>query len=93
MADRTYTVEFVVESATVDCGRDEYVLDAAHREGVDLTYGCLQGVCDICGARVEGEVHQPEAELGWGGGGGDDYALLCVAYPRSDLRVWTDDVP
>jgi ferredoxin len=93
MAERTHTVEFVVEGATVECGRDEYVLDAAHREGVDLAYGCLQGVCIICSARVEGDVHQPEAEFGWGATETEGYALLCVAYPRSDLRVWTGEEP
>ena len=46
------------------------------------------GVCTTCAARItEGAVHQPDAmgvkaELQEQG-----YALLCVAFPRSDLKV------
>jgi len=55
---------------------------------VDLPSSCCSGVCTTCAARIhEGTVHQPDAmgvkaELQEQG-----YALLCVAFPRSDLKL------
>lgn len=67
---------------------DQTVLAAAEAAGVPLPSSCCSGVCTTCAALVRtGTVVQPDAmgvkaelrEVG--------YALLCVAYPRSDLEV------
>lgn len=81
--DRIYTVEVPA---------DRYILQTAENQGADLPFSCRNGACTTCAVRVlEGEVYQPEAmglspELRRRG-----YALLCVSYPRSDLRVETQD--
>jgi ferredoxin len=70
------------------CRDDQTVLAAAEAAGVELPSSCCSGVCTTCAARLlEGSVHQPDAmgvkaELQQQG-----YALLCVAYPRSDLTL------
>jgi ferredoxin len=80
---RTYTVEVPA---------DRYILQAAENQGADLPFSCRNGACTTCAVRVlEGSVYQPEAmglspDLRRQG-----YALLCVSYPRSDLRVETQD--
>jgi ferredoxin len=67
---------------------DQTVLAAAEAAGVALPSSCTAGVCTTCAARLRsGTVHQPDAmgvrqDLQEQG-----YALLCVAYPRSDLDV------
>ena len=67
---------------------DQTVLAAAEAAGVRLPSSCCSGVCTTCAALLRsGTVHQPDAmgvkaELQEQG-----YALLCVAYPRSDLDV------
>ena len=67
---------------------DQTVLAAAEAAGVMLPSSCCSGVCTTCAAMVRsGTVHQPDAmgvkaELQEQG-----YALLCVAFPRSDLDV------
>ncbi|MEB3319525.1 MAG: 2Fe-2S iron-sulfur cluster-binding protein [Cyanobium sp.] len=67
---------------------DQTVLAAAEAAGVPLPSSCCSGVCTTCAARLRsGTVHQPDAmgvkaELQAQG-----YALLCVAYPTSDLDV------
>ncbi len=77
---------------TVEVPADRYILQTAENQGVDLPFSCRNGACTTCAVRVlEGEVDQPEAmglspELRRRG-----YALLCVSYPRSDLRVETQD--
>ena len=70
------------------CRADQTVLAAAEAAGVPLPSSCTAGVCTTCAARLRsGTVHQPDAmgvkeELQQQG-----YALLCVAFPRSDLDV------
>lgn len=70
------------------CLPDQTVLAAAEAAGVPLPSSCCSGVCTTCAARISsGTVHQPDAmgvrhELREEG-----YALLCVAYPRSDLTL------
>ena len=75
-------------SHTFSCRSDQTVLAAAEAAGVVLPSSCCSGVCTTCAARIqEGTVHQPDAmgvkaELQEQG-----FALLCVAVPRSDLRL------
>ncbi|MEB3332949.1 MAG: 2Fe-2S iron-sulfur cluster binding domain-containing protein [Synechococcaceae cyanobacterium] len=70
------------------CRPDQTVLAAAEAARVPLPSSCCSGVCTTCAARLtSGSVHQPDAmgvkaELREQG-----YALLCVAYPRSDLEL------
>jgi len=70
------------------CSEDQTVLAAAESAGVPLPSSCCSGVCTTCAAMVtDGAVHQPDAmgvkaELQEQG-----FALLCVAYPRSDLHL------
>ena len=79
------------EGPVFSAGPDESILDAALRQGVPLPYGCRNGACGACRARIlDGKVHFPdEAELrglteretraGW--------TLLCQARASSDLRI------
>lgn len=77
---------------TVDVPADRYILQTAENQAADLPFSCRNGACTTCAVRIlEGEVYQPEAmglspDLRRQG-----YALLCVSYPRSDLRVETQD--
>ena len=86
----TYTIHVELEGTrhTFPCRADQTVLAAAEAAGVPLPSSCCSGVCTTCAARLRsGTVHQPDAmgvkaELQQEG-----YALLCVAFPRSDLEV------
>ena len=69
---------------------DETILEAGLRQGVVLPYGCKNGACGSCKAKiVEGEVeqgpHQANALRGEDVARG--MALLCCAKPASDLVV------
>ena len=70
------------------CAEDQTVLSAAEDAGVMIPSSCCAGVCTTCAARItQGEVHQPDAmgvkeELR-----NDGFALLCVSFPRSDLKI------
>jgi ferredoxin len=86
----TYTINVDLDGVrhVFPCRDDQTVLAAAEAAGVPLPSSCCSGVCTTCAARLlQGTVHQPDAmgvkaELRQEG-----YALLCVAYPRSDLEV------
>jgi ferredoxin len=71
---------------------EERILAQAEAQGIPLPFSCAHGICTTCAAKIiHGEVAQPHAfgisqELKDQG-----YALLCVSYPRSDLRVELQD--
>jgi ferredoxin len=70
---------------------EQTVLAAAQAAGLDLPFSCSAGVCTTCAASITaGSVDQtdgmgvsPELQA-------DGYALLCVAFPRSDLQLETE---
>ncbi|MBC7972282.1 MAG: 2Fe-2S iron-sulfur cluster binding domain-containing protein [Verrucomicrobia bacterium] len=90
---KTYTVEIHHQGGkyTIQVPEEQTVLDAAQASGLSLPNSCNAGICTTCAAQItEGTVEQSDAmgvsaELREQG-----YALLCVAYPRSDLKVETE---
>ena len=67
---------------------DQTVLAAAEAAGVPLPSSCCSGVCTTCAALLRsGSVHQPDAMGVKADLQEQGYALLCVAFPRSDLDV------
>ncbi|MBF2076145.1 MAG: 2Fe-2S iron-sulfur cluster binding domain-containing protein [Synechococcales cyanobacterium C42_A2020_086] len=90
---KSYTVEILHQGSShiLSVPETETVLEAAQAAGLDLPFSCSAGVCTTCAAQVlSGEVDQSDGmgispELREQG-----YALLCVAYPRSDLKIETE---
>ncbi len=71
----------------VDSGQS--ILDAALQHGVGLPYGCRNGACGSCIARlVSGSIHYPDGEPdALEGHSGDKPAVICKAHPDSDLVI------
>jgi ferredoxin len=90
---KTFTAEIHHQGSvhSIQVPEDQTVLVAAQAAGLDLPTSCNAGVCTTCAARIlEGSVNQedgmgvsPELQA-------DGYALLCVAFPTSDLKIETE---
>lgn len=89
----TYTVEINHQNTThtLQVSEEQTILQAALDAGLELPNSCNAGVCTTCAAQIlAGTVDQsdgmgisPELQA-------EGYALLCVAYPRSDLKIETE---
>lgn len=74
----------------VRAGAEEYVLDAARRAGLRLPSLCEQGWDIACAAKViEGKLDHSDARRYYPEDEAAGFALICVAKPRSDLRLRT----
>lgn len=75
--------------SVIEVNSDEYVLDAAERQGLNLPYACRTGVCISCTGRIKkGTVYHDydflkEKEINAG------FFLTCKAYVTSDCVVET----
>ncbi|RAM53498.1 2Fe-2S iron-sulfur cluster binding domain-containing protein [Mastigocladus laminosus UU774] len=90
---KTYTVEIQHQGKThtLQVPEDQTILSVADAQGLELPSSCHAGVCTTCaGQIISGKVDQTD-----GMGVSPDlqkqgYVLLCVAYPRSDLKIATE---
>ncbi|MFK8186700.1 MAG: 2Fe-2S iron-sulfur cluster-binding protein [Phormidesmis sp.] len=90
---QTFTAEINHQGTvhSIQVPDDQTVLAAAQAVGLELPTSCNSGVCTTCAALIlEGSVNQedgmgvsPELQA-------DGYALLCVAFPTSDLKIETE---
>ena len=92
MSEYSIKVELENQTYVFLCPEDQDIISAAKTNGVDLPSSCCTGLCTSCASMViSGSLEQEDAM-----GLNDDlkkkgFALLCVAYPKSDLHIIIGD--
>jgi CDP-4-dehydro-6-deoxyglucose reductase len=88
-----YTVKIEPSGHAFPVARDETILDAALSHNIGLPYGCRNGRCGSCIARlVAGEVGYPGESTEALEGASADACLVCQAVPSSDLVLEVREV-
>ena len=91
----SYSVKLLPSNHTIFVDKDEPILTAALRQGINLPYGCRSGNCGTCKSHlIEGEVHYDLKNLNLlDEEKQNGVALLCQAKADSNLVIEAQVIP
>lgn len=84
----SFKIEFTRSGRIIDCGPDQFILDAARAAGMRLPFSCSKGMCGTCKSKKlsgqvvmshQGGIRQREIDAGM--------MLPCCSKPLSDVII------
>lgn len=89
----TYAIEWTVQDATTEVPSNEFLLDVALENDLDVPYQCQRGICGVCTSKVPGDgteyVEHSGAEYLDDEQIAGGFVLPCVAEPKQEFAIQT----
>ena len=71
---------------TFSCEEDQYIIEAAEENDVEISYSCRAGACSTCVSKlVSGTIDQSDQSFLDEDQEQAGFFMSCVAYPTSDV--------
>lgn len=86
----SHSVRIQSDQTVFEVNHKETVLDSALRHGIAFPYGCRDGACGACKAKLlDGDIVYQDNELSGltDDDKGNGYVLMCQAIPTNDITV------
>ena len=86
--DGAFKIEFTKSGQTIQCGPDQFILDAAREAGMRLPFSCSKGLCGTCKSKKlsgnvvmthGGGIRPREIDAGM--------ILICCSKPLGDVTI------